>query len=281
MKDEKQIYISDLDGTLLQDDATISPYAKDLLIELLDRGVNFTVASARSLASVRQILCGIPFALPVISINGAFISDFATGEHVFINDMDKGAVVAVYELIRNYHCYPFMSTFDGAEDRVYYQRVANDGMGWFQENRVACGDDSVRHAKDIESKFEENVVAFAVINTFEKLKPLAEKIESEFAGCVETHFFENIYSPPWWWLTIHDKKSCKSIAVKKLVEDAGFGMDELTVFGDRLNDLEMFKVAGRSVAVRNACDEIKGCATEVIGANTEDSVVKFLVDENE
>jgi hydroxymethylpyrimidine pyrophosphatase-like HAD family hydrolase len=57
---EKIIYISDLDGTLLRNDATLSEYSKKKLIELLEAGVNVTISSARSRYSTRPILSEIP-----------------------------------------------------------------------------------------------------------------------------------------------------------------------------------------------------------------------------
>ena len=58
----------------------------------------------------------------------------------------------------------------------------------------------------------------------------------------------------------------------------GFTLDRLTVFGDNLNDKNMFKMAKTAVAVKNATDDIKKYATEIIGSNEEDSVVKYLVE---
>ena len=57
------LYVSDLDGTLLQDDATLSPRGRALLTELLDDGVPFTVASARSIGSMGPILQGLDLSL--------------------------------------------------------------------------------------------------------------------------------------------------------------------------------------------------------------------------
>ena len=73
------LYISDLDGTLLQGDATLSPYSRQLLNSLLQEGLPFTVASARSIVSMQPILKDVALSLPVIEFNGAFISDLATG----------------------------------------------------------------------------------------------------------------------------------------------------------------------------------------------------------
>ena len=154
----------------------------------------------------------------------------------------------------------------------------NKGYEEIQVHIYNINTKGVVNAKDIEKKFSEKVVAFAIVSTWEKLKPLADQLQADFAGRLETHFFENLYSPPWWWLTVHDKKACKSIAIKTLAACAGFQMENVTVFGDRSNDLEMFKVAATSVAVENASDEIKKHATKIIGTNQDDSVVKYISD---
>ena len=110
--DEKIIYISDLDGTLLRDDATLSEYSKNKLIELLEAGVNLTIASARSRYSTRPILGEIPFRLPVVEINGALVSDYITGEHIFINNIDDGIVPEIYSAILAHNCLPFVTTYN-------------------------------------------------------------------------------------------------------------------------------------------------------------------------
>lgn len=54
------------------------------------------------------------------------------------------------------------------------------------------------------------------------------------------------------------------------------GCDELVVFGDNVNDIELFKVADRSYAVANAVPELKAIATDVIGSNNNDGVARFI-----
>ena len=67
------LYVSDLDGTLLRNDTSLSQYSKDTLNALLDQGLLFTVASARSIASMRHVLADLPLRLPVVEFNGAFV----------------------------------------------------------------------------------------------------------------------------------------------------------------------------------------------------------------
>ena len=60
------LYISDLDGTLLRNDATLSTYSQKVLTQLLQEGLAFTVASARSIVAIQSLLQGITLSLPVI-----------------------------------------------------------------------------------------------------------------------------------------------------------------------------------------------------------------------
>ncbi len=53
--DESTLYVSDLDGTLLGNDTSLSQYSKDTLNAMLDQGLLFTVASARIIASMVRL----------------------------------------------------------------------------------------------------------------------------------------------------------------------------------------------------------------------------------
>ena len=65
----ESLFGSDLDGTLLPDDATLSDHSRRELLSLLEEGVKITVASARSVPSMKALLGGIPCRLPVIGSN--------------------------------------------------------------------------------------------------------------------------------------------------------------------------------------------------------------------
>ena len=113
--------------------------------------------------------------------------------------------------------------------------------------------------------------------------PLAElhcAILQAHGGAVETHLFENQYSPGWFWLTVHDCRATKDQAIRVLAQRYGLTGSEIVVFGDHSNDIKMFQSADRAVAVSNATDELKCRAAIIIGANETDSVVKFIQQDN-
>ncbi len=274
---QRRIYISDLDGTLLRDDATLSETSRRGLRSILESAIPFTVASARSIVSIRHTLGDLPLRLPVIEINGAFITDYTTGRHWTIQDMDPSLVGDVYARISRAGCVPILSAFDGLRDRVYFTRLCNPGMAWYHKERKGMNDDRLTPIDSFPSVFDSRIVAFTVIDTRQKLLPLAAEIQGELAGRLESHFFENPYSPGWWWLTLHDKQACKSRAVKTLAESAGFDLKDVVVFGDNLNDIKMFQIGCHPVAVANATDDLKSHAAEIIGTNQEDSVVRYIL----
>ncbi|MBN1124014.1 MAG: HAD family phosphatase [Sedimentisphaerales bacterium] len=277
----KRIYISDMDGTLLRNDASLSDNSRRILTRLLGQGVAFTVASARSVIAIRQALGDLPLRLPVIAINGAFISDYATGRHLMINAMSPELVAEIYSRILKHECIPFISAFDGAQDRLYFSQLSNAGMQWYHDDRHNSGDDRLTFLEDLTHSIgRDHIVSLSVIGPQEEIAPLAYELEEELGNRLENHFFPNPYSPPWWWLTIHDKRSCKSQAVQQMVEYAGFSMDDLVVFGDNLNDVKMFQQTRRAIAVANGTEEIKQYATEVIGSNEEDSVVNYVLQDS-
>lgn len=270
------LYISDLDGTLLNSQAELSLTSKTLLKEMIGDGLAFTVASARSVSAIRQMFEGVVLRLPVIEFNGAFISDLQTGRHDVIHAIDAGIASELYHLMSESGCVPFISTFNGIEDCLYYPRAANDGMCWYYRDRKIKADPRLRKSDDLTGSLKEDVVCLTSIGEEERLNELASEINIKYGAQLELHLFENKYSPGWFWLTANDCRATKDQAIHTLRRTYGLCERELIVFGDQINDLKMFKIATVSVAVENAVAKLKKHATEVIGGNDQDSVAKYI-----
>lgn len=225
---------------------------------------------------MQVMLKGLNLRLPVIEFNGAFISDLDSGRHEIINSICPSVVESIYKLILEFGCVPFVSSFNGTEDCAYYKDVINDGMRWYLNDRLTNKDRRWRGIEDLTHSFGEQVVCLTVIGHAQELLELQNAIIERHATSVETHLMENQYSPGWYWLTIHDHKATKDQAILTLVENYGLKESEIVVFGDQINDIKMFKIANRAIAVANADAKLKRYATLVIGSNIEDSVVKYI-----
>lgn len=185
------VYVSDLDGTLLREDATLSSFSRNALRELLRDHLPFTVASARSVTSIRAMLAGLKFHLPIIELNGAFISDLESGQHQIINGIEPAIVEDVYQLIGAFGCTPFVSTFGGTEDRLYYSDIVNEGMRWYLKDRQEHCDERLRFIQDLTLSFQDEVVCLTVIGPASVLSELEHAIRERHLNSVEMHCMEN------------------------------------------------------------------------------------------
>ena len=79
----KTLYVSDLDGTLLNREPRLSAYTAETLNLLIEEGLPFTYATARSVHSARIVAAGLQTRLPVITYNGVFFAGCANGESSF------------------------------------------------------------------------------------------------------------------------------------------------------------------------------------------------------
>lgn len=273
---ENKLFVSDLDGTLLGPDGRLSDYSRGALTELLEAGVHFTVATARAWGEITPALGDLPLKLPVIAINGAFLTDYQSGRHLVINNLESGTAESIYQRILEHKLLPFVVAFDGIEDCLYWEKLINEEMQWYHDILKLEKDKRLRRIGRLQDALAQQVIAFAVMGPKKDVNALSLRLAGEYPGLLENFLFANPYSPGHWWLTIHDQRACKSKGIRSLVEMTGHSFENLTVFGDHINDIKMFRLAGTAVAVGNAEEAVKSAANFVIGTNEEDAVVKYI-----
>jgi 5-amino-6-(5-phospho-D-ribitylamino)uracil phosphatase len=272
------LFVSDLDGTLADRNARLSPFTRRQLRQLLRSGLPFTIASARSIHTLSPILEGLPLTLPVAELNGAFITDWKTRATLLCRALDSRVAEAVVRSALALGVPPFVCAHVEGQQRLYPPvRLTNAGMAWYDESRRRARDPRLREAVDPLTLLDHGLVCLTLIARHAMLAPLARAIERDFPA--ETHclLYENRYQPGWHWLTVQAEHANKAHALRWIAEANGTRLEHTTVFGDEINDVPMFRIAGRAVAVDNAIGELKLLAHEVIGSHDDDSVVKYLL----
>jgi Cof subfamily protein (haloacid dehalogenase superfamily) len=274
----KSLYVSDLDGTLLRPDATLSEYSRATLNRLIAAGLSFTIASARSPFSIGERLKGLDLGLPVIALNGALLSDLGTGRHLMVNALPIEISRQVFELVQAAGHAPLICTTSGGQDSLYYSRATNAGMEWYLGDRRAVGDPRLKHLPELRRALGEQVLSFTVISHQpQRLEELRAALEEQCDGQLQLYVFPNRYSgTDDVWLTISDRRATKAEGIRLLLQREGSSPESLTVFGDSDNDAEMFRLAAVAIAVANATEQIRGLATQVIGPSDQDSVALYL-----
>ena len=106
----KTLYVSDLDGTLLRSDETISEYTAQTINRLTTEGMLFSYATARSYHTAKKVTKGLEAKIPLIVYNGAFILDNVTGEVMCSNFYGEEAKVILDDFIGN-GLYPIVFSY--------------------------------------------------------------------------------------------------------------------------------------------------------------------------
>jgi len=177
----------------------------------------------------------------------------------------------------------FVSDLDGTllgpgAAHLYHGEPQNPGMAWYRDEKLAMGDPRLRAVADPEVALGERVVGFTLFAEREVVGELAAELRGELAELVQLHGFENFYCPGWWELSIHDRSATKASAIAELRRSLDLDLEgsRLVVFGDGINDLDMFAHADHAVAVENAVPELRAVASEIAGRHDEDGVVRWL-----
>lgn len=271
------LYVSDLDGTLLQADASLAISTRDGLNTLLQQPhFNFTIATGRGYYSTRQKLEGLQLKLPVILSNGACITDLQTGKHIIVNAIPRELIHDLYSLIRSHHCHPMISSNDGERDNLYCHAELNEGIRWFHAECAQVKDSRLRAAHFYEKGLEETITSLTVIEQLPIIKKLYDEINLKFKGYLSFHYYENIYNRGWYWLEISSTQANKGTAIQQLCDLYDFNKNTITAFGDNHNDAPMLAMARHKIVVDNAPQLVKEMATEVIDGADGNGVFNFL-----
>ncbi len=271
-----ELFISDLDGTLLDAEARLSEFAREALTRIVEAGARFTVASARSVQSMRPILGDLPLRLPVIAMNGAFVSDLRTGVHELVEAAPTAALLPVLDAAAELGLEPFVTSFDGARDNLYIPEALNAGIAWYRDDRVRAADPRLRDGYQSRTWLGERIMSLTFIESRPRLDPLVRAVEA--AGpALACAFTPHIYTSGWYWLTVHSGRASKDRAARALRDGHGMAGLRLVAFGDQANDIPLLRSADHAVAVANADAEVRAVADEVIAANTEDAVPRYLL----
>lgn len=265
-----KLFISDLDGTLLNSNAELTDFTVNTINSLIEKGMFFTYATARTEYSAGNITKRLNINVPCIVNNGAEIYDRQSGKYVRKADIPIDAVTTIINAFTENNVGMFMFKFKEEKFGTCYTDNLNDLMQEYVRSRRKTGQ-PLWKCSDLHSENDGNVVYLTSTGDYEKLLPI-ERIAASIEG-LDHVFYEDTYTGKHY-LEIFSENASKANGLKFLREKYDF--DKIVVFGDNLNDLSMFKVADVKIAVENAKEELKKFADFVIDSNDNDGVAKWL-----
>lgn len=267
---EKILYVTDLDGTLLNTKDRINFKSIEIINNLVEKGMLFTYATARSLVSASVVTQGLSMNIPVIAYNGAFILHPATGEILSRESFSVKEMDQVIAVLAQYDISPLVYSLIENEEKVsWITGKENDGIKRYLTLR--CGDRRLRPVKTDTDLYQGDMFYYTCIGEKEELQPIYDIFSrDERYRCT---LQQELYRPEYW-CEIMPAKATKAQAIRKLKKI--WHCSRVVSFGDAVNDIPMFEISDECYAVENAVDELKSIATGVIDSNENDGVAKWL-----
>ena len=270
------IFITDLDKTFLKNDLHVGEFSKEVWNTLAQKGVPLGIATARSLKKSLEFLQGLRLDTPLIVLDGAMVvtKDAKPIRIHALNSSLSGEIIETGRKLLEIE--PFIVGFEKehTQERFLYPKCLNP----FQKELVSsyANDSRLRATGNLQPM--QNNLKIVYMGTKEQMQILEQELQKRYADAIEIKNSPDVYFD-CWFLTVLHPKGDKAHALEDVASYMQKDIDNITVFGDSLNDLGMFAKAGRSVAVKNAHERVKESADVVLEkTNDEEAVAHYLRD---
>jgi Cof subfamily protein (haloacid dehalogenase superfamily) len=257
-----KLIAADLDGTLMGEDAIISPKVKDAVHRAMEKGVRFTIATGRAFGSVLPFAEELEINAPLICYQGGLIKDHLSGQVIYEQSV---ALLLAQEFIRltqqrGLHLNVYL---DG---RAYVERVTPEARYYTQIAKAA-----VYPVGDMLAFLDRAPMKFIIVlSDDEATEPLIAELGALFAGQM---WFVRSY--PRFVEGIPLGVS-KGHALARLVAHLGLSLGETIGVGDNDNDLELVERAGLGVAMGNASPAVTAAADYIAPSVDKEGVAEVI-----
>lgn len=273
MRDIKLIAF-DLDGTLLTTDKRVTKRTVDALQAAADAGIAVVPATGRYFKTVPQVIKDMKCVTHFITINGAYVFNYRTGEDIYRSEIPLERTIEIME---------FLDTFD-----VTYDTYTNNEsfMTASMKARIENYVDDQFYLKMLYGSRETVDELKAFLKTYghdsqkvmcytknpELKKQIMDKLCERFPDIMVTSSIKDN-------IEINASGAQKGIALAKLAESMGIDIAQTIAFGDSFNDIPLLKAAGVSVCMSNGDEEVKQLSDVVAPSNDEDGVAQIIESE--
>jgi Cof subfamily protein (haloacid dehalogenase superfamily) len=249
------LVVSDVDGTLLTKDKTLTDGAKSAVRRLSDAGIGFTITSSRPTAGMRFLIEPLGITLPVGSFNGSCIVDPQ------LNPIEQHLIPPAAAQ----RCLDILKEF-GVDIWLFTNDL------WLTRNRdgeyVPNERRAIRADPEIVGDFTPYLSAACKIVGASADAALLQRCEVAMQQALGAH--ATAVRSQSYYLDITPPGRDKGTFVQTMTKRLAISTVAVATIGDMENDLAMFRTSGVSIAMGNATDDVKKQATYVTTSNEDE-----------
>ena len=267
LKEIKHI-ITDIDGTLLNDNGELGLESKKLIKKLIEEKVIISLATGRLHSATTEIAKELSLNGYVISLDGAMIKDFVTDKILFesflrISQVKKAIAISESLLVNIVLCHA-SSIYYTDYNSVIPSLLSKYGAFYTR----------IDSYKDYLSGTLEIVCSSDMKNS---IKQMEEKFNFPYSIGCNTSYFRSKKNENIYYLEIRKTGSSKGKAFGRLLRHLSIKPVQAAVIGDWYNDITMFQTKAIKVAVANAIPELLNAADIITTkSNREDGTAEFF-----
>jgi Cof subfamily protein (haloacid dehalogenase superfamily) len=254
-----QVVASDLDGTLLRPDFTISERTRKAIDRVRQAGVTFVAVTGRPPRSVRQLSEQLGLEGTAICANGALVYDIDSDSVLDQTLMARDVALRIVHGLRN----AAPGVVFAWEDEESFGRES----GWGRPPLAPGGSITLGDPLELLTAPVAKVLALHPEMGSDELAARARAVAGNEA--VITWSTRELVEVSAAGVT-------KASALERFCERLGVGREQVLAIGDNENDLPMLQWAGRSAAVANASESVLAMVDEVTASNLDDGVALLL-----
>lgn len=257
----------DVDGTLLNDEETLSPRTRAAVHAAVAGGAHFVLATGRPPRWIRPVVEALGFAPMAVCANGAVIYDPEHDRVLSVQTLSVETLATLADIARR--VIPGVGLAverigERAHDTATPQFISSPGYehAWLNPDNT-------------EVSFDDLLSAPAIKLLIRKAGALSADMAAAMAGHIGD-VGDLTYSTNNGLLEILPRGISKATGLREVAEPLGIAEAQVVAFGDMPNDVPMLRQAGLGVAMGNAHPEAVAAADEVTAPNSADGVAQVL-----
>ena len=272
----------DLDGTLLGEDSAISQANEEAILDVQNQGDIVAISSGRALYDIEKILQPTRIECPIMTGNGAV--SYYKGQEIQRFSLAKNVVEEIVRVLEkstvHYELYTEQGKFNrpGGKDllleriRLLPERVTGrlaEQLNHYLNHHYDLNETLSVAPNQVPETRHLNVYKLLVLSLDEnQLHELSERFAERADISLTSSGRVNI--------ELGHPEASKGNALKFMAEHLGIPLENTVAIGDNYNDLSMFEMAGMSIAMGNAEEELKRMSTHQTKHHNEDGVAYAL-----
>jgi hypothetical protein len=258
-----RLIATDLDGTLMGEDAIISPKVKDAVRRAVEKGTKFTIATGRAFSSTLPFAQELGVNTPLICYQGGLIKDHLNGRVIHEQSVPLSSAQELIRFTQQRGLHLNVYVDDG---RAYVERVTPEARYYTEIAKAP-----VYPVGDLLTFLDRDPIKFIIVLSDDgATELLIAELETLFAGRMQ---FVRSYSCLVEGIPLGVSKGD---ALARLADHLGFPLEETIGIGDNDNDLELVERAGLGVAMGNASLAVKAAADYIAPPVDKEGVVEII-----